>query len=45
VRQGFGVKLLTDAVAGVELRDGDSTRALAEMGQAGVAFCSIDDVI
>lgn len=44
VAHGFGVKLLTDAVAGVEVREGDSARALEEMAQAGVRFLISDNV-
>lgn len=36
VRLGFGVTLLTDAVAAVDLRPGDGKRALREMAAAGV---------
>lgn len=35
LRHGFGVTLLTDAIAGVDLTPGDSARALAEMLAAG----------
>ncbi len=45
VNQGFGVTLLVDCVAGVELNQGDSARALQEMGQAGVQFLTSEDVV
>ena len=35
VKQGFAVVLLMDAIRGVELAPGDSTRALEEMHRAG----------
>ena len=36
VRLGFGVELLSEAVAAVNLEPGDGDRALAEMADAGV---------
>jgi nicotinamidase/pyrazinamidase len=33
--RGFGVTLLVDAVAGVDLRPGDAERAIREMAAAG----------
>ena len=35
LKQGFAVVLLTDAIRGVDLAPGDSTRALEEMRHAG----------
>jgi nicotinamidase/pyrazinamidase len=35
-RLGFGVKLATDATRGVDIEDGDTERAIAEMQAAGV---------
>jgi nicotinamidase/pyrazinamidase len=35
LRHGFAVRVLEDAIAGVNLRPDDSTRALAEMREAG----------
>lgn len=40
VRLGFGVELLADAVAAVNLQPTDGERALAEMADAGVAIVS-----
>ena len=40
--RGFGVMLLVDAVAGVDLRSGDADRALREMAEAGVRLMSSD---
>jgi nicotinamidase/pyrazinamidase len=44
-KAGLGVTLLTDAVAGVELAEGDSAKALAEMESAGVTFCPTAEAI
>jgi nicotinamidase/pyrazinamidase len=44
-KAGLEVTLLVDAVAGVDLVEGDSAKALAEMGSAGVNFCSTDEAI
>jgi nicotinamidase/pyrazinamidase len=44
-KAGFEVTLLTDAIAGVNLSDGDSENALHEMKRAGVAFCSTVELI
>lgn len=38
LRNGFTVTLLGDAIAGVDLREGDSARALDEMRSAGAAL-------
>ena len=40
LRAGFEVTILTDAVAGVDLTDGDSDRALDEMRRAGASFAT-----
>jgi len=45
LKEGLGVILLTDCVAGVEVRQGDSARALAEMEQAGAQFFTSEDII
>jgi nicotinamidase/pyrazinamidase len=42
VRAGLVVTVLTDCVAGVELKPGDSVRALEEMARAGVRFATVD---
>lgn len=44
-KQGLGVVLLTDCVAGVEVAQGDSARALEEMGHAGVQFLTSEEVL
>jgi nicotinamidase/pyrazinamidase len=40
LRAGFEVVVLTDAVAGVDLTQGDSLKALVEMQGAGASFCT-----
>lgn len=45
VRAGFMVTVLTDCVAGVELKPGDSERALDEMARAGVRFATVDALL
>jgi nicotinamidase/pyrazinamidase len=40
LRAGFDVVVLTDAVAGVDLTQGDSLKALVEMQAAGASFCT-----
>lgn len=42
---GFDVAVLTDAVRGVDLRPGDSERALEEMRAAGAREASLADVL
>jgi nicotinamidase/pyrazinamidase len=42
--EGFEVTLLTDAVRGVELRRGDSERAIAEMVEAGADVATLESV-
>jgi nicotinamidase/pyrazinamidase len=37
LREGFAVVVLADAIRGVDLKPGDSTRALSEMRAAGVS--------
>jgi len=44
-KAGLEVTVLTDAIAGVEISDGDSDRALQEMGRAGARFCTTDEAI
>ena len=41
---GFKVTVISDAVAGVDLKPGDSERALKEIGQAGAGFISINSL-
>lgn len=43
LREGFRVTLLKDAVRGVELKSGDSKKALDEMMQAGAKQISLED--
>ena len=45
LRQGFAIVVLTDAVRGVDMEQGDSERALAEMVAAGVILTSIDKLL
>lgn len=39
-KAGLAVTVLSDAIAGVEVIDGDSEKAMDEMRRAGVTFCS-----
>ena len=41
---GFGVKVVTDAVRGIEAQAGDVERALEEMREAGVELVTVDDL-
>jgi len=41
---GLRVTVLTDGVAGVDLKPGDSDRALEEMAKAGVQFAMVDAI-
>lgn len=41
---GFAVTVLTDAVAGVDVKPGDSERALEQMKRAGARFCTVDEI-
>lgn len=45
IRLGFSVEVLVDAVSGVDLRPGDSGRALDEMASAGAGLFTIDDIL
>jgi nicotinamidase/pyrazinamidase len=45
LRQDFAIVVLADAVRGVDLEQGDSERALAEMGTAGAILTSIDEIL
>ncbi len=44
MKQGLEVVVLCDAVAGVDLKPGDSQRALTEMNNAGALLADIDEV-
>ena len=44
LKGGFGVTLLADAVRGVELRQGDSERAVAEMVEAGADMATLTSI-
>jgi len=41
VKQGFSVTILTDAVKGVDLKPGDSARALKEIAKAGAELVDL----
>ena len=43
LKAGLGVTVLSDAVAGVDVAEGDSEKALKEMGRKGVTFCTTDE--
>lgn len=45
VKAGYTVIVLMDAVAGVDVRQGDSERAVAEMRSAGASFCTTEEAI
>lgn len=42
---GYEVTLLVDAIAGVDLHEGDSEKALEEMLAAGATFCSTCEAV
>jgi nicotinamidase/pyrazinamidase len=44
LRQGFEVRVIEDAIRGVDLDPDDSARAIEEMKRAGAAFVRADDV-
>ena len=44
LHEGFGVTLLTDAIRGVDMRPGDSERAVAEMVGAGAELGTLKEV-
>ena len=44
VEQGFAVTVLTDAVKGVNLKRGDSARALKEIAKAGAELVDITEI-
>ena len=45
LERGFAVTLLTDCVAGVNVQQGDSRRALMEMEQAGARMLTLDSLL
>ncbi len=45
VKTGFQVTVLTDAIAGVNLKPDDSARALDEMRKAGARFATTEEVV
>ncbi|MFZ4857304.1 MAG: isochorismatase family protein [Desulfuromonadaceae bacterium] len=45
IKAALDVTVLTDAIAGVEISEGDSEKALQEMGRAGACFCSTDEAV
>jgi nicotinamidase/pyrazinamidase len=45
LRKGYEIKLLVDAIAGVNLKPGDSRAAIEEMTTAGAQKITIDDLI
>ena len=42
---GLAVTVLTDAIAGVNLTESDSERAIAEMAAAGAEFCTVSELL
>jgi nicotinamidase/pyrazinamidase len=44
-REGFDVSVVEDAVRGVEVNEGDSERAFADMRAAGARVESSDEVL
>jgi nicotinamidase/pyrazinamidase len=44
-KAGLEVTVLADAIAGVEIAEGDSEKALQEIGRAGVRFCTTDEAV
>jgi nicotinamidase/pyrazinamidase len=45
LKTGFEVTVLTDAIAGVEVKPGDSARALEEMRAAGAKLATTEEVV
>jgi nicotinamidase/pyrazinamidase len=43
--RGLAVTMVSDAVAGVDIREGDAQQALEAMRLAGVRFAAADDLI
>jgi len=44
-RLGYATRVIEDAIRGVDLQEGDSERARAEMKEAGAAFVTSDEVL
>ena len=44
-REGFEVTVVEDAIRGVEVEEGDSERALAEMREAGARTATSDELL
>jgi len=44
-KRGFAVTVISDAVAGVDRKPGDCTRAIAAMHKAGATFATTDGVL
>ena len=44
-REGFEVTVVEDAIRGVEVTEGDSERALAEMREAGARTATSDELL
>ncbi|MBN1529112.1 MAG: nicotinamidase [Thermoleophilaceae bacterium] len=44
-RHGFGVKVVTDAIRGIEAEPGDVERSLEEMRQAGVELVTTEELV
>lgn len=44
LKQGFDVVLLTDAIRGIDVKPGDTARALAEMRDAGAGTATLDTI-
>lgn len=42
-KRGLEVTVLINAIAGVEIAEGDSEKALQEIGRAGVSFCTTNE--
>jgi nicotinamidase/pyrazinamidase len=42
---GYEVTVLVDAIAGVDIKQGDSEKALEEMRLAGASFCTTGDTV
>ena len=45
VREGFGVTVVKDAIRGIDVRPGDSERAIEEMKQAGADLASSRELL
>jgi len=45
LHMGFSVTVLSDGIAGVDVKPGDSARALEEISRAGAQFCTVDELL